>query len=120
MTDSMPASPKSHDQSVGLLLERSVNVTRSGKYPYRGFPEKFAGVVKVAKQALSAFISTCPPASQAPDHPTKVAKGSEVALSVTLPPDEKTPEQLLRQFRPVGELVTLPVPLPCMKSSRRY
>jgi len=72
--------------------------------------------VNVAVQLLAAFIVSDPSLQSAsPLHPAKTDPEEAVALRATMMPLLKAPEapeQVLPQLIPVGELDTVPVPVP--------
>lgn len=70
--------------------------------------------MNVPLTALFAVILTVhvPVPEQSPPQPVKSEVDDGAADSVTLAPDVKLTEQVAPQFTPVGELVTVPEPVP--------
>jgi hypothetical protein len=73
---------------------------------------------------LAAFIVSDPSLQSAsPLHPAKTDPEEAVALRATMMPLLKAPEapeQVLPQLIPVGELETMPVPVPAFASATEY
>jgi len=75
--------------------------------------------LNVAIQLLAAFIVSDPSLQSAsPLHPAKTDPEAAAAVRATTVPLLKTPEQVLAQFIPVGELETVPVPVPAFVTVR--
>jgi hypothetical protein len=76
---------------------------------------------KVAVQVLPTSIVNDPLLQSAsPLHPAKTDPEEAVALRTTLVPLLKTPEQLLPQLIPGGELKTAPAPVPSFATVTEY
>ena len=74
-------------------------------------------VVNVAVKVVSSLIVTLQvpvPEHPPPDHPVKVEPEAGVAVRITKVPEPKGWEQTLPHVMPVGELDTVPVPLPLL------
>ena len=71
-------------------------------------------MLKVAVTVLSAFatVEQLPAPVQPLDQPVKTENSPAVALSVTGEPAVKPCQQSVLQLMPVGELVTVPLPVP--------
>jgi len=78
--------------------------------------------LKVAVTSLDMLIVTVHVAVplQAPLHPANIDPLFGAALSVTTVPIGKLLKQDAEQFRPGGELVTFPVPVPTMDNMRSW
>jgi hypothetical protein len=77
-------------------------------------------VLKVAVTVLAAFIVTThePVPVQSPLHPAKADPAAGVAVSVTVLLAAKLSEQVPPQSMPVGEEVTVPLPVPVLVTPR--
>jgi hypothetical protein len=67
---------------------------------------------------MSLLIVTEPVVQPVPLQPAKVDPAAALAVKMTTVPLLKVPEQVLPQFMPIGELVTVPVPVPALTSER--
>jgi len=71
-------------------------------------------------QVVLAVIVTLPVEQPVPDQPAKVEPEAGVAVKVTAVPVLKVAEQVLPQLIPVGELVTVPLPVPAFVKVNVY
>jgi hypothetical protein len=79
--------------------------------------------IKVALQVDAAVMLSNAVASvplQLPDHPANVDPLAAVAVSVTLVPDTNEAEHVVPQMMPVGDEVTLPLPVPNLVTCSVY
>ena len=74
--------------------------------------------LKVAVQVVLPVTVTVPVVQPVPDHPAKVEPLAAVAISTTEVPLVKLAEQVAPQLMPVGELVTVPLPVPLLFTVR--